>query len=155
MKTTRPRCESCREIGLSRIPILMTFLLQMIQPLMFTLLLSVTKSINFNCWDESERHTLTYEGTNKTINILPTIRLFQGYYGSQWAMQYAAYMYLTEQLGVNVSWFPSDEHYIFYTNFTSTINLTDWYPDYYFHSIVADQADLLLEIWPGAMEVAS
>ena len=39
---------------------------------------------------------------NKTLDHLPTIRLIQGYYPSQFAMQYAAYMYLKEKMGVNV-----------------------------------------------------
>ena len=57
----------------------------------------------YSCWDESEQATMTFiNNPNKTLDHLPTIRLIQGYYPSQYAMQYAAYIYLKEKLGVNV-----------------------------------------------------
>ena len=57
----------------------------------------------FNCWDESEQATLTFANNqNRTLDHLPTTRLIQGYYSGQWAMQYAAYVYLREKMGVNV-----------------------------------------------------
>ena len=109
-------------------------------------------SINFNCWDESNQHKLTYQNNkDKLIEGLPTIRLFQGFYGSQWAMQYTAYVYLTEQLGVNVSWYPSDDHYIL---LNESFNRPD-YPSFYFHWFIQDKADLLFELWHTAMVLAS
>ena len=131
----------------------MPFQVYMIQVNILLLLVSAVNGINFTCRNETESHTLRYENSSKPIDILPTVRLFQGYYGSQWAMQYAAYVYLTEQLGVNVSWFPSSEHYVFYEE-DFNVNGSSWYPEYYFKWISQDESDLLFEIWPGAMEVA-
>ena len=109
-------------------------------------------SINFNCWDESEQQKLTYTNNpSKLIEGLPTVRLFQGFYGSQWAMQYTAYVYLREQLGVNVSWYPSDNHYILYNDSFDR----PAYPHFYFHWLVDDKADLLFELWHNAMEIAN
>ena len=68
----------------------------------------ICRGINFDCWDPSEQTRITYtNNVNKTIDSLPSVRLFQGVYGSHWAMQYTAYVYLTEKLGVNVTWYPS------------------------------------------------
>ena len=109
------------------------------------------RSIHFNCWDESEQRQLTFANNpNKTIDGFPTVRLLQGYYGSQWAAQYTAYLYLKEQLGVNVSFYPSDEHFILYD---PDFDRPD-YPNYYFQWIMEDKADLLMEVWHTVIEDA-
>ena len=55
------------------------------------------------CWPASERKTLTFiNNANKTMTHLPTVRLIEGYYPSQFAMQYAAYVYLKEKMGIDV-----------------------------------------------------
>lgn len=57
----------------------------------------------FVCFDESQQTKLTFVNhAERTMDQLPTIRLIQGYYDSQWAMQYVAYVYMTEKMGVNV-----------------------------------------------------
>ena len=118
----------------------------------FLVLISSCQAINFDCWDESEQTRLTYSNNeNKTIDSLPTVRLFMGYYGSQWAVQYTAYLYLKEKLGLNVTWFPSDQHYVLY----DPANVGNGYPDFYFDWMVEDKYDLCLEIWPAQVLNAS
>ena len=61
-------------------------------------------SDNYHCWEPSERKILTFENNPyKNMTHLPTIRLIDGAYPSQNAMQYAAYVYLREKMGVDVS----------------------------------------------------
>ena len=96
-----------------------------------------------------------YIDTNRTIRNLPTILLFQGVYGTQWAMQWTAYIFLKEKLGVNVSWYPSDDHDIMLAPLKYNFTDPTPYPDYYLKWTAQDRVDLLLEIWPGAMENAS
>eukprot|EP01083_Nonionella_stella_P262380 892257_1 len=74
-------------------------------------------------------------------------------------MQYVAYIYLREQMGVNVTFWPDndpDAITIRYTNYSG-----DWcgksnksscsplapYPRFYFEDIKNDEYDLLFEIW--------
>ena len=56
-----------------------------------------------HCWPASERKTLTFiNNANKNMTHLTTVRLIEGYYPSQFAMQYAAYVYLKEKMGIDV-----------------------------------------------------
>eukprot|EP01083_Nonionella_stella_P181288 648872_1 len=113
------------------------------------------------CWDESERFVLQFtNNANKNITHLPTVRLIQGYYPSQFAMQYAAYVYLREKMGVDVTFFPSNDanslfdRYDGYTEWCDDINANQStcsplapYPQFYFEEIKNDEYDLLFEIW--------
>ena len=102
----------------------------------------------------SETNGLFYYNSTKKIEDLPTIRLFQGVYGSQWAMQWVAYIYLTEMLGVNVTWYPSDIHESLVDPVKYNVSVGKGYPHYFFDWIADDKVDLLFEIWPVAMDVA-
>merc|ERR1719295_336907 len=103
----------------------------------------------FSCWDESEQATMTFiNNPNRTLDHLPTIRLIQGYYPSQYAMQYAAYVYLKEKLGVNVTFWPENDPSKMPPNST----IYGGYPSFYFEAIAQDQYDLLFEIWDVAVE---
>lgn len=110
-------------------------------------------AFNFSCFDEQT--TLVYKDSGREITNLPTIRLFQGVYGTQWAMQWTAYVFLSEKLGVNVSWYPSDDHDILTDPDKYNFDITPGYPDYYLKWTSQDKVDLLFEIWPGAMHNAS
>ena len=103
---------------------------------------SNTDGSDYNCWHESEQRNATYVNSSTLITNLPTIRLFEGYYPSQSAMQFAAYIYLQEKMGVNVEWYKPE-------------NPTDRYPHYFFQDIVNNSADLLFEMWPQPMADAS
>eukprot|EP01083_Nonionella_stella_P105492 303416_1 len=111
------------------------------------------------CLPESERNNLTFaNNNNKIMSHLPTVRLIQGYYPSQFAMQYAAYFYLREQMGVNVAFYPDDnpnalfERYGDYTEWCETSTAHDCtehppYPVFYYEDIHDDKYDLLFELW--------
>merc|ERR1719295_81010 len=104
----------------------------------------------FSCWDESEQATMTFiNNPNRTLDHLPTIRLIQGYYPSQYAMQYAAYIYLKEKLGVNVTFYPENDPNSINEVVSNTTynNISYGYPEFYFKEIEQDKYDLLFEIW--------
>lgn len=64
---------------------------------------TISNGENDYCWKQSERSTLKFTNNDsKNMTHLPTIRLYQGYYPSQFAMQYAAYVYIREKMGVDV-----------------------------------------------------
>jgi len=107
---------------------------------------------DFSCWDTSEQANLTFiNNANKTLDHLPTIRLIQGYYPSQYAMQYAAYVYLMEKLGVNVTFYPENDPASMPPNPGSNASV-DAYPQFYFEEIKQDNYDLLFEIWGVMIE---
>jgi hypothetical protein len=121
----------------------------------FQLLVSVTttaSSSTFKCFT-SENTEIRYSNSKKKAASLPTVRLIQGYYPSQYAMQYAAAMYLTEKIGLNVSFYPSSD-----PNALSIASkkgeLVPGYPEFYFAWIMQDRYDLLFEIWSTMETVA-
>eukprot|EP01084_Bolivina_argentea_P006903 13038_1 len=137
--------------------------------LLWTSLTYFTLSNGYHCWTESERHILKFKNNpNKNITHLPIVRLIQGYYPSQFAMQYAAYVYLKEQMGIDVTFYPGNDpnalfnRYANYSgnwcgyNINTTTNTTSNtstcspfvpYPQFYFEDIKTNQYDLLFEIW--------
>eukprot|EP01084_Bolivina_argentea_P263231 445436_1 len=113
---------------------------------------------NYYCWDESERYTLKFHNSSKNITFLPTLRMLQGYYSSQFALQYVAYTYLREKMGIDVTFYPSNDpnslidRYIGYTHWcreTSSHYCSPYppFPQFYFEYIANDEYDLLFEIW--------
>eukprot|EP01083_Nonionella_stella_P048610 129831_1 len=101
---------------------------------------AIAQDGDFSCWPESERTSLRFANTNNSIDHLPTIRFIQGYWDSQWALQYIGYLYLKEKMGLNVEFFPK------LSSGLSLDNLSP-YPDFYWQSIADDEYDLLLEMW--------
>eukprot|EP01084_Bolivina_argentea_P047038 86653_1 len=100
------------------------------------------------------------------MTFLPTIRLIQGYYGSQWAMQYTAFIYLKEKLGVNVTFYPENDPLVLiniYRDYTDWCDIHDHnncsqfppYPTFYFEDIKNDKYDLLFEIWDNMIASAN
>eukprot|EP01083_Nonionella_stella_P033815 92537_1 len=85
--------------------------LEMFQSLLFFWLASHGVNVHaqdgdFWCWPQSERTSLRFVNNNKSMDHLPNIRFIQGYWDSQWAVQYIAYLYLKEKMGLNVEFFP-------------------------------------------------
>eukprot|EP01083_Nonionella_stella_P072585 195759_1 len=129
----------------------------------------LSATAGYHCWDESERTaSLTFTNNpNRTMTHLPTIKLMQGYYGSQFAMQYAAYVYLKEKQGVDVVFYPDNDPNALFDRYAGYIS-SNWcgvnnattciphapYPQFYFEEIKHDNYDLLMEIWDIAVEKA-
>ena len=91
------------------------------------------------------RKTLTYKNTGNKIENLWKGRIMTPGYNSQNAMNYIAYVFLTEILGMDVSFYPYDEPQ-FITDFD--INGENYiYPLYYFEFIENDDVDLHFETW--------
>ncbi len=72
--------------------------------LLFVLIYAVNgMDDKYYCWNPSDRVNLTFNNNPaKPMDYLPKIRLIQGYYPSQFALQYLAFVYLREKMGVNV-----------------------------------------------------
>ncbi len=109
--------------------------------------------LDWYCFDEDSRATLTYANNpSKTIPFdqFPTIRLMQGMWGSAYATQWIAYMYLREKVGINVDFFPSDDPGIWST-FNDYLAFQDGslvgYPTYFWAWLEHDDYDFLLETW--------
>ncbi len=74
----------------------------------------------------------------------------QGMWGSAYATQWVAYMYLREKVGINVDFFPSDDPGIWSTfddNPISEDGTEVGYPAYFWEWLKNDNYDFLLEIW--------
>eukprot|EP01084_Bolivina_argentea_P173420 300369_1 len=96
----------------------------------------------FHCWPQSERKMLTFDNSNKSMEQFPTIRFIQGYWDSQWALQYIGYLYVKEKMGLNVEFFPKLSSGLTLDNFSP-------YPDFYWDEIANNNYDILLEQWPN------
>ena len=119
---------------------------------------------DYYCWEQSERSILKFKNNpQKNMTDLPQIKLIQGYYPSQFAMQYAAYVYLKEKMGVDVTFYPDNDPNALFDRYRGYI---DWclegnasadcsiyapYPEFYFYDIDNDEYDLLFEIWDVMM----
>lgn len=103
----------------------------------------------YQCFSDDELGKLYYVNEpDREINIndLNPIRLIQGFYGSQTAMQYVGYIYLKEKLGVNVKWYPlSDPNVLYKLYYNDTLYPS--YPWFYFEWILDDKYDILFDIW--------
>eukprot|EP01083_Nonionella_stella_P016152 45161_1 len=121
-------------------------------------------SDDYYCWEESERVVLKFANNeSKAMTQLPTVRLIQGFYASQFAMQYAAFVYLAEKMGVDVEFYPENnpnalwikyKDYPGWCEYMNPLNLSNItcsdaapYPEFYFEDIGNDKYDLLFEIW--------
>ena len=97
----------------------------------------------FHCWPESDRKILRFYNNNTNIiQHLPTIRFIQGYWASQWALQYVGYLFLKEKMGINVEFYPK------LSSGLSFVDAAGEYPFKYWSNIEDDNYDLLLEMWP-------
>ena len=57
---------------------------------------------NFKCLDDSKRKTITFaNNASKKVDILPTIRIMQAAWTSQYSTHFAAAMFMREYLGMN------------------------------------------------------
>eukprot|EP01083_Nonionella_stella_P302636 1044299_1 len=88
-----------------------------------SLRLSPGISGEFKCFP-TKTNIVTFRGDSTQEVPLPTVRLIQGFWPSQWAMQYAAYVYLTETIGLNVTMYPMDDP-----------------------NAITDKYDMLFEMW--------
>eukprot|EP01083_Nonionella_stella_P018150 50712_1 len=118
----------------------------------------------YYCWEQADRLVLKFiNNVNKSITHLPSVRLIQGFYDSQFAMQYAAYVYLQEKMGVNTEFYPENDPNALFRRYTDypgwckdiqnpnapNVTCSDYapYPEFYFEDIGDDHYDLLFEIW--------
>ena len=60
-------------------------------------------SFEYQCWNASEQKVVYYQNAPNVKVDLPTVRITQGWWGSQFATHFLAKMYLEEKMGVKVS----------------------------------------------------
>ena len=91
----------------------------------------------YKCYDPGM--IIMYQNNaSKQVTGLPTIRFTEPYYGSQYALQYAGYVFLRDVMGVSVEW----------TSIFTPTDVSGTYPVYFWDMIKNDQSDILLEAWP-------
>eukprot|EP01084_Bolivina_argentea_P067132 122334_1 len=110
-------------------------------PLLSSLCIICLSRADFHCWPQSERTILTFVNSNKSMEQFPTIRFIQGYYDSQWALQYIGYLYVKEKMGLNVEFFPKLSSGL-------TLDNLSPYPNFYWNEIANNNYDILLEQSP-------
>jgi len=105
---------------------------------------------DFECFGEKKKNYFANEPYAEITN-LPQVRLMMCGYESQCALQFAAYLFMSEKLGMNVTFYPTLD----YDNIWSAEHWDDWktlaYPRKYFEWLADDEGDLQFEIWPTQM----
>jgi len=105
---------------------------------------------DFECFEDKKKNYFANEPYAEITN-LPQVRLMMCGYESQCALQFAAYLFMREKLGINVTFYPtldyddiwSGEHW----NWSATLA----YPRKYFEWLADDEGDLQFEIWGTQM----
>ena len=91
--------------------------------------------------------TITFKNNvSKSVPDLWNVRIMQGGYASQWAVNYVAYTFMQQKLGINVSFYPTYDHDDIWNYFTWGANST--YPSNYWQWIKDDLMDVNFEFWP-------
>jgi hypothetical protein len=118
-----------------------------------TALSVVAVQSEFQCFNDSVRAKITFKNNpDKEVPDLWTVRIMQGTYASQWALEYGAYMFMREMLGINATFYPTDDP-------DAAWGLTDGtgagYPANYFAWLKNDEMDINYEFWPLQAQAAN
>ena len=62
-----------------------------------------SSDFHYQCWSDAEQKVVYYENAPNVKVDLPTVRMNQAWWGSQFATHYLAKIYLEEKMGVKVS----------------------------------------------------
>merc|ERR1719187_1078314 len=118
------------------------------QPTLSPTLRPTPRSLDdYQCLDNPKE--IMFEGTNRSAtHVLPTVRVMMCGYSSQCAPNVLAYLFMKEKLGMNVTWYPTDD----YDRVWDGEFWQDWvdpfaYPKYYFEWLYNDSMDMNFEIW--------
>jgi len=111
----------------------------------------------FECFPAEEQKKNYFANANYVNEIpegvLPQVRLLMCGYESQCALQFAAYLYMREKLGMNVTFYPTLDYdsvwHSVHWNVTQTGGAG--YPRKYFEWLADDEGDLQFEIWQTQM----
>lgn len=100
---------------------------------------------DFTCFDDPK--VITYTNSDNQPE-LPQVRIMQCGYSSQCALNFAAYLFMKEKLGMNVTLYPTEE----YDNVWAGEYWDNWngslaYPRNYFEWLKGDHMDLNFEFW--------
>eukprot|EP01083_Nonionella_stella_P077353 211172_1 len=107
---------------------------------------------DFQCFDEPKRNYFQNDQETE-ITDLPQVRIMMCGYESQCALEFAAYLFMREKLGMNVTFYPTLD----YDNIWSGDLWDNWansaYPRNYFAWLADDKMDLNFEFWPTQLMV--
>jgi hypothetical protein len=100
---------------------------------------------DFQCFADPKQVTFNNSADQP---YLPQVRIMTCGYSSQCALNFAAYLFMKEKLGMNVTLYPTDE----YDNVWNGEFWNGWadplaYPKYYFEWLKNDSMDLNFEFW--------
>jgi len=89
------------------------------------------------------------EAAEVADHVLPSVRVMMCGYSSSCALNMVTYLFMKERLGMNVSFYPTDD----YDAVWNGEFWQDWadpvaYPKYYFEWLYNDSMDLNMEFWP-------
>jgi hypothetical protein len=103
---------------------------------------------SFQCF--SDPKVITYQNDpEKPVTDLPQVRVMQCGYSSQCALNMVAYLFMKEKLGMNVTFYPTDDYSkVWNGEFWDNWNGSNAYPRNYFEWLWADKMDVNFEFWP-------
>ena len=105
----------------------------------------------YQCFDDPK--VIYYDNAPEVeVNILPPVRMMMCGYSSQCALNMVAYLFMKEKLGMNMTFFPTND----YDNVWSGEFWSGWsdpyaYPKYYFEWLYNDSMDLNFEFRPSQL----
>merc|ERR1719486_595509 len=105
---------------------------------------------NFSCFADKKKNYFANAPTVEITN-LPQVRLMMCGYESQCALQFAAYLFMREQLGVNVTFYPTLDYDDIWGDAHWNWSAPLAYPRKYFEWLADDEGDLQFEIWQTQM----
>jgi hypothetical protein len=91
------------------------------------------------------RKEIVFQNTGELVPDLWQGRIMTPGYNSQYALNYIAYVFLQELLGMNVTFYPYDEPQFIAKYEINGENFS--YPKYYFEFIKNDDVDMEFEVW--------
>jgi len=104
---------------------------------------------SFECY--APRKNFFANAPNGEITNLPQVRLMMCGYESQCALQFAAYLFMREQLGINVTFYPTLDYDDIWSGAHWNWSAELAYPRKYFEWLADDEGDLQFEIWETQM----
>jgi len=104
----------------------------------------------FQCLDSTTKNYFA-NSPHAEITNLPQVRVMMCGYESQCALQFAAFLFMRERLGMNVTFYPTLDYDDIWSGAHWNWSAPLAYPRKYFEWLADDEGDLQFEIWQTQM----